>query len=115
MPPRRKRADTPAPTTVGHLERTPSWHGLKPGDAVDVSGTRLRSATWTFVAHVRNSRTGEEWVEVVGGRPGDRMQRSFRPGQVYPPGTVRSAGRRAGRPRESAQASLADAPRLPLD
>lgn len=73
---------------------------------MDVVGTRLRSATWSFVAFVRNLRTGDEWVEVVGGKPGDSKTRSFRPEQVYPPGKHRRRG--------PAPASLADAPQLPL-
>lgn len=92
--------------TSGRLERSETWAGLRPGDPVEVDGTRLRSATWAFVAHVRNSATGDEWIEVVGGRPGDRKLRSFRPEQVYPP---RAAGGRSSR-----APSLAQAPRLPL-
>jgi hypothetical protein len=68
-----------------------------------VEGTRLRGASWEFVAHVTNDGTGETWVEVVGGRAGDRSVRSFRPDQVY------AASARPGR-----DASLADAPGLPL-
>jgi hypothetical protein len=68
-----------------------------------VDGTRLRGASWEFVAHVTNDGTGEAWVEVVGGRAGDRSVRSFRPDQVY------AASARPGR-----DASLADAPGLPL-
>jgi hypothetical protein len=74
---------------------------LTPGDPVLVDGTRIRGATWTFVAH---TETGEEWVEVVGGRAGDRTVRSFRPGQIY------AASSRPGR-----DPSLADAPGLQLD
>jgi hypothetical protein len=70
---------------------------------VQVDGTRLRGATWEFVAHVENALTGEEWVEVVGGRRGDRAVRSFRPQQLY------AATARPGR-----DPSLADAPGLPL-
>ncbi len=61
-------------------------------------------ASWAFVAHVTNGETGEEWVEVVGGRAGDRAVRSFRPDQLY------AASARPGR-----DPSLADAPGLPLD
>ena len=68
-----------------------------------VEGTRLRGASWSFVAHVANAETGEEWVEVVGGRSGDRAVRSFRPDQLYAPSA------RPGR-----DPSLADAPGLPL-
>jgi len=89
---------------VAELRRATKWAGLQPGDAVRVNGTRLRGATWEFVAHVTNGETGEAWVEVVGGRPGDRAVRSFRPDQVYAPSA------RPGR-----DASLDDAPGLPLD
>ncbi len=66
---------------------------------------RLRGATWTFVAHVRNVESGEEWVEVVGGRAGDRATRSFPPERVFPP---------ASRPGASSQGSFAEAPQLPF-
>ena len=74
--------------------------------AVEVSGTRLRSAKWEFVAHVQNVVTGDEWIDVVGGRSGDRTLRSFPPERVFAP--AGKLGRRQPRP------SLADAPRLPL-
>jgi hypothetical protein len=85
------------------LRRNVRWAGLRPVDPVLVTGTRIRSATWAFVAHVANAETGEEWVEVVGGRSGDRAVRSFRPDQVYAPSA------RPGR-----DPSLAQAPGLPL-
>lgn len=91
------------------LVRTERWAGLRAGDAVRVEGLRQRSASWTFVAHVRNVRTGEEWVEVVGGRPGSRALRSFRPEQIFPAGG-KTRSSRAG----TAGLSLADAPRLPF-
>ena len=95
----------PAPSTaeVADLRRSTRWAGLRPGDPVHVDGTRLRGASWEFVAHVTNGETGEVWVEVVGGRAGDRAVRSFRPDQLY------AASARPGR-----DASLADAPGLPL-
>lgn len=68
--------------------------------------TGLRSATWEFVAHVRNLVTGDEWIEVVGGKDGDRALRSFRPERVFAP--AHKQGRRGPR------SSLADEPRLPL-
>ncbi len=109
MTPRRaKRSPAPDPAPTGHLVRATTWSGIRSGDAVVVEGTRLRAATWAFVAHVTNTQSGDEWVEVVGGRPGDRMLRSFRPEQVFPP-----QGRGAGRGRGAA--SLADAPQLPFD
>jgi hypothetical protein len=91
---------------TGNLERAVTWAGLRPGDPVDVKGPAIRGATWAFVAFVRNTRTGAEWVEVVGGKAGDRMIRSFPPERVFPPV--------AGRGRGAAPASLADAPQLPL-
>jgi len=69
-----------------------------------VSDTGIRSATWEFVAHVTNLSTGEAWVEVIGGRGGDRMTRSFTPDRIYPPTTSRT----------TARSSLAVAPRLPF-
>lgn len=88
---------------MAELRRTNQWAGLHPGDPVQVEGTRLRGATWAFVAHVTNGETGEAWVEVVGGRAGDRAVRSFRPDQLYAPSA------RPGR-----DPSLSDAPGLPL-
>jgi hypothetical protein len=88
----------------GRLVRSSRWAGLHPGDPVAVVGTRLRSAHFEFVAHVRHAASGEEWIEVVGGRSGDRKLRSFRPEQVFPP-------KQKG---QAQPASLAEAPRLPL-
>ncbi len=102
----RRKGPSEAPAAPGHLARTEAWAGLRPGDPVEVEGTRLRSASWAFVAHVRNTESGAEWVEVVGGRPGDRKLRSFSPDQVYAPGARRAKG--------GAGASLADAPQLPF-
>jgi len=106
--PRPDDPDDPGPShgRPGRLRRSPTWAGLHPGDRVEVSGTRLRAAAWEFLAHVRNDRTGDEWVEVVGGRPGDRKVRSFPPERVYPP--------RARSGRAAAGPSLVDAPQLPL-
>lgn len=88
---------------MADLRRSTQWAGLRPGDRVQVQGTRLRGAAWEFVAHVANDETGESWIEVVGGRPGDRAVRSFRPEQLYAPTA------RPGR-----DPSLADAPGLPF-
>lgn len=96
MPRRRPAA---IPESVSHLVRSETWSGIRAGQAVVVDGVRARGATWEFVAHVKNARTGDEWVEVVGGRPGSRALRSFRPDQILPPG---------------GGASLATAPQLPL-
>jgi hypothetical protein len=88
---------------MADLRRATRWAGLQPGDPVQVDGARLRGASWEFVAHVTNGETGEAWVEVVGGRGGDRAVRSFRPGQLYAPSA-----------RPGHDLSLADAPGLPL-
>jgi hypothetical protein len=85
------------------LHRNTHWAGLHPGDPVVVIGTRMRGAKWSFVAQVSNAETGEVWIEVVGGRSGDRAVRSFRPDQIY------AASAKPGR-----DPSLADAPGLPL-
>jgi hypothetical protein len=103
---RRARAKPAETVTTGHLVRRVSWAGLRAGDPVSVAGTGIRSASWSFVAHVTNAVTGAEWVEVVGGGPGDRKLRSFGPERVFPPG--------AGRTRAGGPASLADAPQLPF-
>lgn len=102
-----RRQKTPGEAQAGarHLVRAASWAGVRVGDPVEVEGLAMRSATWAFVAHVRNTRTGEEWVEVVGGRPGERSVRSFPPERIFPP---RPKGAKAAR------ASLADQPGLPL-
>lgn len=94
-----------APGGAARLVRRRSWAGLAEGDPVDVGGEARRGASYAFVAHVRNTRTGEEWVEVVGGRGGRRTLRSFVPERIYPAGGL--AGRRRVPP-------LASAPRLPL-
>ena len=93
----------PSTAQMADLRRSTRWAGLRPGDPVQVDGTRLRGASWEFVAHVTNGETGEVWVEVVGGRAGDRAVRSFPPDQLYAPTA-----------RPGHDASLADAPGLPL-
>jgi hypothetical protein len=102
----RRRGKHPAASLPAHLERSTEWAGVRTGDPVEVEGVRPRTATWSFLAHVKNVRTGEEWVEVVGGRAGSRAVRSFRPEHIFAPST--GAARRAPR------LPLSDAPRLPL-
>ena len=106
------RAKKAALRASDHLERSEGWNGLHAGDAVVVSGLSMRGASWSFRAHIVNTNNGSESVEVVGGRPGDRMVRSFGPERIF---AVTAAGRR----RSSAKAvagelSLAEAPQLPL-
>jgi len=104
--PRRRRAANADDLPPGNLRRASTWAGLRRGDAVEVIGTRLRSAKWEFLAHVSNVVTGDEWIEVVGGRVGDRKLRSFSPERVFAP-TKKGT-------RTVSRSSLADAPRLPL-
>jgi len=82
-----------------------AWSGLRAGDPVDVDGVAGRGLQFCFSAFVTNRATGETWVEVIGGRSGDRKVRSFRPDQVFPPGALR---------RRGGTASLADQPGLPF-
>jgi hypothetical protein len=100
---RRKKVAGPVDRSA-RLHRTSTWAGVKKGDAIDVTGTGLRSAKWEFIAHVTNVATGEVWVEVVGGSQGDRKLRSFSPDRVCPPATGR--GKR--------MPPLTDAPKLPF-
>ena len=64
--------------------RYPTWHGARRGDPVIVNGYKERRQHWTFVAHVVNEATSEEWVEVRGGRIGESKGRSFRPEMIFP-------------------------------
>ena len=93
-------------TRQGHLLRSTKWAGLSTGDAVVVDGVKEHRQTWVFVAHVTNTQTAEEWVEVRGGRSGEAKGRSFRPEVIFP-ATAKKAGRIVGQ-------SLADAPQLPF-
>jgi hypothetical protein len=77
------------------------------GDAVVVNGVKERRQQWAFVAHVRNEATGDEWVEVRGGRVGESKGRAFHPDMIFPSGS-RMGARVVG-------LSLASAPQLPLE
>jgi hypothetical protein len=90
----------------GNLERSTTWNGVTNGEAVVVNGAKERRQTWVFVAHVRNELSGEEWIEVRGGRRGESKGRSFRPEMIFPAGSKRGS-RLVGM-------SLFSAPRLPL-
>ena len=71
-----------------------------------VDGVFGRGQRWVFVAHVVNVRSGDEWVEVQGGRDGEMKGRSFTTDRIYPAHARRGA--------RMAAASLAVAPQLPL-
>lgn len=93
-------------TRQGHLVRSTKWAGLTTGDAVLVDGVKERRQQWVFVAHVKNTHTGDEWIEVRGGRVGEAKGRSFRPELIYPT-TAKRGARLIGD-------SFAVAPQLPL-
>lgn len=76
-----------------------------------VSGLVQNGLTWEFRAHVRNTHNGDESIEVIGGRPGERMVRAFAPDRIFP-ATARRRPRDGGRVEGP---SLAQAPQLMLD
>ncbi|MDE2281734.1 MAG: hypothetical protein KGJ92_03050 [Actinomycetales bacterium] len=88
------------------IVRSRTWAGLAEGDPVVVNAPKELRQQWVFVAHGRNETTGEEWVEVRGGRPGEGRGRSFRPELIYPIAAKRGL-------RVTGQ-SLQDAPQLSL-
>jgi hypothetical protein len=88
-------------TRHGQIVRTKVWHGVRYGDSVVVNSPKERRQSWTFVAHVVNEATGDEWVEVRGGRVGESKGRSFRPEMIYPSGS-RKGSRIVGLSLESA-------------
>ena len=96
-----------SPTRFGEIVRASAWHGVRFGDRVVVNAPKERRQQWTFVAHVVNEATGDEWVEVRGGRVGESKGRSFLPELIYP-SSARKGSRVVG-------LSLATAPQLALD
>jgi hypothetical protein len=98
---------TTVETRRGQIVRSSAWHGVRHGDPIVVDGPKERRQHWTFVAHVLNEATGEEWVEVRGGRTGEAKGRSFRPEVIYPANAKKGA-RLVG-------LSLASAPQLALE
>ena len=72
--------------------RTTKWAGLSTGDTVVVDGIKELRQSWVFVAHVTNTQTNEQWVEVRGGRSGEAKSRSFRPDMIFP-STAKKSGR----------------------
>ena len=94
-------------TRHGQIVRTKAWHGVRAGDLVVVNGPKERRQQWTFVAHVVNEATGDEWIEVRGGRVGEMKGRSFRPEMIFPIGSRKGA--------HVTGLSLATAPQLALD
>jgi len=93
-------------TRNGNLVRSTRWNGVTYGEPVVVDGAKERRQSWVFVAHVRNELTGDEWIEVRGGRRGEAKGRSFRPEMIFPAGSKKGS-RLVGM-------SLFSAPRLPL-
>ena len=99
----KKRATT---TRNGNLVRSTTWNGVVSGEPVVVDGIKERRQSWVFVAHVTNESSGEEWIEVRGGRRGEAKGRSFRPDVIFPVESKKGS-RIVGM-------SLFSAPRLPL-
>jgi hypothetical protein len=96
----------PATIRRGSIVRSSQWNGVREGDPVVVNGPKERRQSWTFVAHVVNEATGDQWVEVRGGRVGEAKGRSFHPDLIFP-GEARKGARVIG-------LSLANAPKLAL-
>ena len=71
------------PADVADLRRNKALGRVAAGRSRARGRDAAARASWQFVAHVTNGETGEVWVEVVGGRAGDRAVRSFRPDQLY--------------------------------
>jgi hypothetical protein len=94
-------------TSTGPLVRSTSWNGVVAGDAVVVNSPKELRQKWIFVAHVTHRESGEEWIEVRGGREGEMKGRSFRPELIYPSHAKRGSQLRTP--------SLAEAPQLPLN
>jgi len=90
----------------GNLLREEQWAGVSSGDPVIVDGVKERRQAWVFIAHVLNSVTNEEWVEVRGGKAGESKTRSFRPELIYPM-TAKKRSKLIGLP-------LCVAPQLPI-
>ena len=88
------------------IVRDRQWAGIVAGDPVVFNSPKELRQQWVFVAHGRNEVTGDEWIEVRGGRPGEGRGRSFRPELIYPL-AARRGSRVMGR-------SLHDAPQLSL-
>lgn len=99
--------ETDGTSVAASVVRLRTWSGLVEGDPVVVNTPKESRQQWVFVAHGRNESSGEEWVEVRGGRPGEGRGRSFRPELIYPLGAKRGS-------RLTGQ-SLYDAPQLPLN
>ncbi len=90
----------------GGTQRSTKWNGLNAGDAVVVNLPKELKLSWTFVAHVLNTATGDEWVEVRGGRNGETKGRSFLPELIFPLSSKKGS--------KVVGPSIAEAPRLPL-
>ena len=74
-----------------HFARATAWGPFDSGMAVRVLG-QPRSQ-FVFLAHVTNTDSGEEWIEVIGGRSGQSLRRSFATDFIKP---VRRSGRGSG-------------------
>lgn len=91
-PPKKQAAK---PRHDNGFTRVEEWNNMKKGDACGVDG---QVGTWTFLCHVTN-RDQNEWVDVIGGKPGHSAFRSFPTDLVHPLGP-RSLGVRVKVARE---------------
>ncbi|MBU6233533.1 MAG: hypothetical protein KJS64_04715 [Acidobacteria bacterium] len=94
------------PAPPSRYLRSTTWQGLSEGDLVAVNVERETRSNYSFVAHVTNPETGDEWIELCGGKAGESRIRSFRPDTVYLR-SARKGSRFVGLP-------LAQAPCLPF-
>lgn len=90
------RATVPADWSVAEVARV-RGQVLTPGRELRIRGER---GTFRFVRHVRNTRTGAEWLDVYGGAPGHECLRAFYVGRVASVKRARTmrpaGGKRAG-------------------
>jgi hypothetical protein len=60
--------------------RSRTWSGLEAGDPCEVAGTtfaRKVKPRWKFAFHVFDRKTGRQYIEVIGGKPGHELSRAF--------------------------------------
>jgi len=94
-------------TRFGEIVRENAWHGVRFGDLVVVNSPKRTPSTMDLRRARGERATGDEWVEVRGGRVGESKGRSFLPELIYPSG-ARKGSRVMG-------LSLATAPQLALE
>lgn len=74
-------------TRIGTLEKRDRWNGMQVGDkavVVAAEWPQFRGITFEFVSHVVNTKNGDTYVELAGGKRGHDGVRAFRPETVLP-------------------------------